>query len=218
MLIGAGAIGSAVAENLIRSGAQHLAVLDSDLLEVGNLSRHTLRLMDCGWPKASALAEFLAGCMPDIEVQPFVSIFPPEDEKIADALTAFDVIIDCTGSDAVLDSMSLYDWGSEKLFISLSIGWGARDFFCYSASEAIFPAVDAKAQFATVPSHRPDAANANREGIGCWHPVFSATADDINLWSAIGTKFIQHAVATRERTCRIYTLAEDGTVSLKHAS
>jgi len=42
LIIGAGAIGSAVAESLARSGVCQIGIIDNDLLEVGNLSRHTL--------------------------------------------------------------------------------------------------------------------------------------------------------------------------------
>ena len=56
LIIGAGAVGSALAEMLARGGARDITVIDSDCLEAGNLVRHNLLATDIGNRKASALA------------------------------------------------------------------------------------------------------------------------------------------------------------------
>src|SRR6185295_3555561 len=48
LLIGAGALGSAVAELLVRGGVHKIIVMDQDILQVGNLVRHSLGLADVG--------------------------------------------------------------------------------------------------------------------------------------------------------------------------
>ncbi|WP_408913616.1 HesA/MoeB/ThiF family protein [Brucella pseudogrignonensis] len=214
LLIGAGAVGSAVVENLARLGVRELGVIDGDTVEVGNLSRHTLGLSDCGHLKSSALAARLENCAPDINAVIHLGSFPPTDLKTAAQLRGYDVIIDCTGSDDVLKDISLFNWGSEKIFISLSIGWGAREFFCFCASEVTFPVIDAIERFSQGMSYRPNIGAANREGIGCWHPVFPATADDIQLWGAIGSKFVRSAILQPTRTCKIFRLLQDSTVTV----
>jgi hypothetical protein len=55
------------------------------------------------------------------------------------------------------------------------------------------------------------------EGIGCWHPVFPATADDVNLWAAIGSKFVRRAVIDRRKTAALFVLGEDGGVERRDA-
>ncbi|CDZ30821.1 UBA/THIF-type NAD/FAD binding protein [Neorhizobium galegae bv. officinalis] len=214
LIIGAGAIGSAVAENLARSGVRDIGVIDNDILEVGNLSRHTLGLSDCGHGKAERLAARLDDVAPDVVSTPFKDNFPPSEPRTVALVRKYDVVIDCTGSDAVLVALSEFDWSGEKRFVSLSIGWGAKEFFCYSASEARFPALDALDRFGKNISYRPDLSTANREGVGCWHPVFPATADDIQLWSAIGVKFARRAILEGARSCKIYRIADDGTVAV----
>ena len=214
LIIGAGAIGSAVAENLARLGVCRIAVMDNDLLEVGNLSRHTLGISSCGHGKAEAVAKHLDDCAPDIKAEFFKADFPPSERPVVDAILKCDVIIDCTGSDSVLEGMADFDWKSEKVFISLSIGWGARTFFCFAASETSFPVIDALERFRKHIPFRPDVDTANREGIGCWHPVFPATADDIQLWSAIGAKFVRRAIVERRRQCAVYQMSSDGTVAV----
>lgn len=214
LILGAGAIGSAVAENLARSGVVDIAVMDGDLVEMGNLSRHTLSVSDCGHSKAKALVSRLNNCMLDVTAKAYETMFPPMQTSMADAVRSYDVVIDCTGSDAVLESMGKFEWGAEKLFISLSIGWGAKDFYCYATSETMFPATDAKELFSKHISFSPNLSLANREGIGCWHPVFPATADDIQQWSAIGTKFIRTAISNRQRVCKLYRANTDGSISV----
>ena len=56
LIIGAGALGSAVAELLVRGGLKRLTICDADLVEQGNLARHTLGIQDVGTGKAMALA------------------------------------------------------------------------------------------------------------------------------------------------------------------
>ena len=50
------------------------------------------------------------------------------------------------------------------------------------------------------------------EGIGCWHPVFPATADDVNLWAAVGTKFVTRSIVDRKTVAALYKQHEDGSV------
>ncbi|WP_378942667.1 HesA/MoeB/ThiF family protein [Mesorhizobium sp. ANAO-SY3R2] len=214
LIVGAGAVGSAVAENLARLGVREFGVVDGDLMEIGNLSRHTLGMSDCGHSKAKAVAARLGNCAPDVSATPYLSAFPTSDIRIAEALRKYNVVIDCTGSDAVLQAMAEFDWQTEKLFVSLSIGWGAKEFFCFSVSEAAFPAVDALDRFASNMTFKPHMEAANREGIGCWHPVFPASADDIQLWGAIGSKYVRTAIVDRRRQCKIYRLMADATVTV----
>lgn len=35
-----------------------------------------------------------------------------------------------------------------------------------------------------------------REGVGCWHPVFPARADDISMMAAVGVKYLESIVVT----------------------
>jgi hypothetical protein len=74
--------------------------------------------------------------------------------------------------------------------------------------------IDALDRFRKHIPFRPDVGVANREGIGCWHPVFPATADDIQLWSAIGAKFVRRAIVERRRQCSVYQMSSDGTVAV----
>ncbi|MBY5439052.1 thiamine biosynthesis protein ThiF [Rhizobium leguminosarum] len=212
LIIGAGSLGGAVSENLVRMGMTRMGILDHDILDVGNLTRHVLGMDAVGHDKAAALANALSLIMPDADVRGIVTSFPPDTNELADELRSFDVIIDCTGSDAVLDAMAEFDWGGEKIFVSLAMTWRAEGLLVFTASEATFPAIDAKESFHEMNVPPTDFGDARMEGIGCWHPVFPATAADVRMWSAVGARTILEAIRHPERRCLYYRQCSDGTV------
>jgi tRNA A37 threonylcarbamoyladenosine dehydratase len=59
LLIGAGAIGSALGELLVRGGVRDLTVIDSENATVGNLTRHTLTMDEAGNSKAMSVARLI---------------------------------------------------------------------------------------------------------------------------------------------------------------
>ncbi|MCM5554168.1 ThiF family adenylyltransferase [Pleomorphomonas sp. NRK KF1] len=219
LVLGCGTLGAAIAENLVRMGVTQMGVLDCDTLQVGNLSRHILTMTDVGHNKAVRLASRLNMVAPDSNISAFQFSFPPSRQADIDRLKGWDVVIDCTASDAVLRDMATFEWMTERVFISLSMTWGAKGLFAYTASETAFPVVDATERFRAASAvHDAEAIGENAEaigemeGIGCWHPVFPASADDVNLWAAVGSKFIRGAILKREKTASLYLQMEDGSV------
>ena len=212
LVIGAGSLGSEVCENLVRMGVTSLGILDSDYIQVGNLSRHALTMSAVGSNKAEALVKHLNHILPDANARSFNCKFPPEINSIKNSLRTYDIVVDCTGEDKVLKAMADFDWQSEKVFVSIAMGWRAEGLFAFAAHETIFPVVDAISHFNNSPSPEIDLTDARIEGVGCWHPVFPARADDVNLWAAIGTKFICRVVSTSQRVYEYFKLNPDGTV------
>lgn len=98
VVLGCGALGSAVAERLVRAGLGHLTLVDRDLVELSNLPRQTLYTeADAlkAWPKAEAAARHLRAINSACEFTPRVLHVSPEniESLIADA----DCVLD--GSD-----------------------------------------------------------------------------------------------------------------------
>lgn len=212
LVLGAGSLGSAVAENLCRAGVRNLGIMDGERLHMGNVVRHTLTMEDIGHVKADVLAKRLNGTSPNVVAMALPYRFEGQlPDYAAEAVRSYDVVVDCTGSDDVLQAMATFDWRGEKLFVSLSMTWGAEGLLAFRASEASFPAVDAMQRFADVgaPTVRSDEAQV--EAIGCWSPVFPATADDVQFWAAIGARAVRHAASDRSRRLTYYRrTAQDG--------
>ncbi|WP_313139267.1 ThiF family adenylyltransferase [Stenotrophomonas sp.] len=212
LVLGVGTLGAAVAENLLRMGMSRMALLDEDTLTVGNLSRHLLTLSDVGQSKAERMAKRLNAAMPDARVKAMNFSFPPLNAADARELSSWDVVVDCTASDAVLKAMEAFDWGMDRTFVSLAMTWQAQGLFAYAATGARFPAAEALAKFLAVAPPGDLEGSGEMEGIGCWHPVFPATAGDVNLWAAVGTNFVRRSIVDRQTVAALYKQHEDGSV------
>ena len=95
-LIGAGTIGGNLARLLVQAGAgcgEGFAIYDTDVFRPGNLGRHVLGFADIDRAKADAMASFLRGFHPDVQVRPFHRNALTE----WNALERSDLIIDATG-------------------------------------------------------------------------------------------------------------------------
>lgn len=199
LMIGAGAVGSVIAELLVRAGVQNLMITDGDRLEVGNLVRQTLTLNELGMNKAEAIAQRLRLASPYAAVDAFTTNFPP-DERLKELwFQHADIILDCTGSDEILHHLALFSWNEKKLFISLSLGFQARRLYCFVACGSTFPQVRFREMlnpWLKQELKMYEGQEFPREGIGCWHPIFPARADDIWMMASIGAKQIEFLVVT----------------------
>lgn len=195
LLIGGGALGSAVAELLVRAGIRRLLIMDGDDVEAGNLCRHTLLMSDIRQNKARALARRLKQVSPHVDVEAVESSFPPTTAVHREKLQGCEVVIDCTADDSVLRELGRFPWESTSRFASLSLGFGAKRLFCFVAAGTRFPSgAYRKTIQPWLEREQREAGGVElvREGAGCWHPVFPARADDIWLLAAASVKYLDH--------------------------
>ena len=66
-IIGCGAVGSTIAENLCRFGITKMTLWDFDIVEKHNVANQMFRDVDIGKPKVVALADYLTEINPDIK-------------------------------------------------------------------------------------------------------------------------------------------------------
>ena len=66
-IIGCGAVGSTVAENLVRFGLTKITLYDFDTVEAHNIANQMYRSTDIGKPKTAALAEYLIQINPELQ-------------------------------------------------------------------------------------------------------------------------------------------------------
>lgn len=194
LIVGAGALGSTIAEILVRGGCSHIFIIDGDLLKVGNLARHTLILNDLDQYKSQAIATRLNEANPQAEAMAICEEFPPSSPMDKEACNECDVILDCTGSDEVLQSLDKFPWKNDKAFYSLSLGYGAKRLFCFYTRGIKFTnSIFRSMLMPWLELERSENLDAimPMEGIGCWHPVFPARNDDIWLLASSGIKWLE---------------------------
>jgi molybdopterin-synthase adenylyltransferase len=97
LLCGCGALGSVIANTLVRSGVGHLRIVDRDFLELNNLQRQVLydeEDVRAELPKAIAAAEKLRRINSEVEIEPIVAdVDATNIEKLSDGV---DMLLDGT--------------------------------------------------------------------------------------------------------------------------
>lgn len=203
LIIGAGSLGSAVAEMLVRAGLIDLTVMDNDKLEVGNLVRHTLLTTDLGADKSTSLAARLNAASVSAKVTPMVTKFPPEEAIDIAAIQGCSVVLDCTGDDATAKCLSIFPWGNAKTFISLSVGVCARRLFFFTAHGDTFPFnqfMDKMQPWLHEEAEAYDIDSFPRDGIGCFHPLNPARIDDLWMLGASAVRLVERVIASPPET------------------
>ena len=94
-IIGCGALGTVVANNLVRAGVGKISIIDRDFVELNNLQRQILfDEDDIGIPKAVAAAKKLKRVNSDVEIEAMIKdLNHTNDEKI---MSGVDLVLDGT--------------------------------------------------------------------------------------------------------------------------
>ncbi|MDR7855519.1 ThiF family adenylyltransferase [Tissierella sp.] len=201
LLIGAGCIGASIAEILIRAGIYNLTVSDSDIFEIGNLSRHTLNLNNIGELKELSLYNHLNMLNPHANVEVINNKLDMDDNlNINMELDKYDIIIDCTGTNSVLEILQKNKFKKKCILASVSVGLGAKHLYISimhgtsfnfdSFNDLIYPYIQEEKDLY-------DNYNLPRNGIGCWHPTFPGRSDDIWLAASTSVKAIESYILSK---------------------
>jgi hypothetical protein len=188
VLIGAGALGCALAEMLVREGVNDLLILDFDKLEMGNLRRHVLTIEEIGVSKSAALAARLNSVSPFARVR-FGGLYPQSAEEQDALLENADVVIDCTANEDVIGHLSRWRGdGRQRWFFVGSFGVDARRLFLYTERGDRPDAARYKSEM-RIPIREERAIVEERglsamHGAGCWNPVFPARWSDVQSLAA----------------------------------
>ena len=177
-------------------------IIDHDILEVGNLVRHTLTGADLGQNKAAHVAARLRAAAPMAKVSTFEKPLPQGD-ALETLLEQFDVVLDCTGDDEVVRRLGDAWWSIPRLFLSASLGFAACRLFLFEARGCCFPVDDFLGDVEPwLARERADwsAAGETLEGAGCWSPLFPARSDDVWLAAVATVKHLERAMDGEPRS------------------
>lgn len=186
LLVGAGAVGSHLAELLVRGGLRSLTVVDSDRVAAGNLTRHTLSLRDVDANKATALAMKLMDVSPHSRVDAEACTMLEFTRKSHGVLD-HEIVLDCTADDGVLNILAHHQQTVAKVYASISVGHYAKRLFVFLCRSRRFPLDTFKrlgAQWWAKEREESKDVDYPRDGLGCWHPLFPASA--IEVWTMTG--------------------------------
>jgi hypothetical protein len=192
VVVGAGAIGSVLAELLVRGGVQNLVIVDGDSLKVGNLSRHTLTMEHIGRNKASSVALRLNLISPHAKVKGIEASVEDLDEPELGQILDAEIVWDCTANNEVLDVVEHLPWKMSPVVHSVSVSFGAKRLFLYSQHSPISSSRFAESIQPWLAKDLEERGDEElpREGTGCYHPVFPASAVDLDLMVCVAVKAV----------------------------
>jgi hypothetical protein len=210
LVIGGGALGSSVGELLVRAGVTRLTVVDGQRLAVGNLVRHTLTIDQLGQSKAEALATRLNAAAPNAAV--VAQSTTAETLVNTGYLKEFELVIETTGDHRTLDLLGRVQAPHPITYASLAVTLHARQLIAFFAQGITFPVAAFDAAYEPLGRAELDRAEERpMEGIGCWHPVFPARADEIWLMAsaAVGLLNDQWPVPDGTAALHVFERATD---------
>ncbi|MFZ3590354.1 HesA/MoeB/ThiF family protein [Bacillus sp. DJP31] len=180
LITGLGSLGSAVAIELGKSGVGSFVLVDKDVLEVGNLVRHTGTMEYVGMSKTKLLEQQILSHYPFTNIELINQIIGYEVEKmdeLFDKVNDVDMVINLTAEESVIKILNRLCLESKTPVIHAWISngaWGGRVirtlpyetgcYYCYLASENM------------------DIASSPESEIyprGCGFPTFSGASFDI---------------------------------------
>ncbi len=190
LVIGAGAVGSAVCLQLARAGIQEIMVVDPDTLEPGNLVRHIGTFEQVGMHKAVAVGKALVAANPYIAAKfseaaigaPRRAGEPEQSSPLLEAMAAYDLVIDATAELTVrrLVAKLARNCGKSYLFLEATNGaWGglvglvkAGGGWCYTCFEHYI-----SDGTIVLP---PSSPAPKTQPIGCALPTFTGAGFDLD--------------------------------------
>ena len=205
-ILGVGALGSSIAEQLVRAGLDDIALLDGDLVAAGNVCRHGATLVDVGRTKVQAIAQRLLQISPQVRVKEVVEDLGGDERAIIEALEPYDVVVDCTASDDALFVLARGWWSIPRIFASFSMGFGANRLFSFGVAGHEFPQRRFSVEVARWLQDEAatwEGGEELLEGAGCWSPLFPARHDDVVMAAAVCVKELETLTARRPREPRI---------------
>jgi hypothetical protein len=117
--------------------------------------------------------------------------------------------------DVVIESLGRHRWDAKPVLVTVSLGYAGRRLFFYAASADTFLVTDFRKviePWLTREQSEPKEPFP-REGIGCWHPVFPARADDVWLMAATAVKCVEGTFGGRTGL-RVFQQPPDGSLGV----
>lgn len=99
VVLGVGALGSPVVEQLAKAGIGKITLADSDIMQTANLGRHLLGTQHVDYAKAAAVADDVAKNYPSCIIEPYNGT--AEDWLQSNTLMDVDTVLDLTGEPGV---------------------------------------------------------------------------------------------------------------------
>lgn len=180
LIIGLGAIGSAIANILVKGGCKNIHLVDYDVKVPENICRSEYNLNPLTCTKTDDLRELLYSISPyvkipasELEFKLLLQNSPNEIKEFKEILNSYDFIFDCTTDNDLLYTLS--NLNLQQHFFNFAITNKATHLVCASNGNRYR---FSQTQFNDVLESDTDDLY---EPTGCWNPTFKASYNDIGV-------------------------------------
>ncbi|MBR0716424.1 ThiF family adenylyltransferase [Bradyrhizobium liaoningense] len=224
--IGAGAIGSMVAETLARQGlGQHWTFIEPDYLLPHNLARHELTTADIGLPKAHSLSRRLMQLRTDLRAEAIAAnVLKPGDRAndVATALQAADLVIDAAASVPVARWLSDQTTAARRASVFFNPAGTAVVLLMESRDRRIDLRLLEASYYGDVlnvpalEDHLSQSADAVPYAGACRAVTNRIPAARAQILAGLASAALMEAVGKPESDLRVWSLSKDGSVAVHH--
>ncbi|MEQ8222994.1 MAG: ThiF family adenylyltransferase, partial [Candidatus Eremiobacterota bacterium] len=210
-LFGCGALGSIIAELLVRGGINNFSLFDYDIIQFGNLCRHTLDGRNLTYNKAESLSEKLVTVNPLVKINAYPNKIPINLKKwnnIKEIMEKLDIIIDCTTSDEAFEWLNNYAITKNKKMISIFFSFHAElltliisgsNISCSFIYNDLRNCIKKEnPTFAKKYFYQPTKEEQIIEGAGCCFPSFPALNSHIYMLASTTVSIINSYINYKE--------------------
>ena len=223
-LLGAGAIGSQVLQNLLRSGFGEWTVIDNDKLMPHNLARHSLGGAFVGWNKASAIAMLAQQLVHEEVAMPINANLlsdTSEAASLTEALSEAELVVDCSASVPVARRLAIGELSARRC-VSLFLN-PAGDALILLAEDA---QRKCRLDWLEMQYYREIVANSaferhlrttsrTRYSNACRSITSQVSQELVALFSAVGSRALRQLVASNDSRICVWS-ADDCLQVQKH--
>lgn len=222
-LIGAGALGSQLFANCIRSGFGKWVVVDKDIIFPHNLARHILTIDSVGKSKATALEQYAKSILEDAEVSSVVTdVLDMHSDDLNEAFNTADIIVDVSTSVAVERILAL-DTESQARRISLFLNpCGSHLVMLCEDVERNVTLDLLEMQLYSILSAKQDYIDYFKlpqtiaYATSCRDITSRISQDNIALCAAVASKELKRIQTSKSASITAWTITEDGIYVDRH--
>jgi molybdopterin/thiamine biosynthesis adenylyltransferase len=207
-IVGAGAIGSRVAEGLAQAGVGALELIDHDTLQPGNLTRHVAGMRHVGQHKVEALIDQLHDRAPQADVEgvllhlgssPLVEYAINGHGLMQHHVRNTDMIIDAAANPAVTRYLAALCLAEDTPFLHVSGtagGWGGTVVrIDPHVTPGCWSCLEHHRADGTIPVPPADPADNRLHPVGCAEPTFTGAAADLDTIALHAVRVITDRLA-----------------------
>lgn len=218
VMVGAGSLGSSLADHLTREGQYRWTVVDNDTLLPHNMARHTLTLASMGRAKAPQVVGRMRALRPDTRAEAIVAnVLDDEAAVVIETLDGADLVLDASASVAVSRFLSDRDGGGRRLCAFFTPDGRSCVLMAESANRSV-RLRDVEATYLREVLVNPALSDHHRPGQQMRHTgacralTNTIPSSSVAVLAGLIAGALPKASSTPESTLRIWTQQDDGGI------